>query len=128
MTNMIKILRIRKGMTQAELSDKLGVTKHSIQKYESGAIVNLKASTIRSLCELFEVPPAFFIYETSELKHMDMDTMFSPKFNRKWTSNMNYKRLLMKTAALNDLGLKKLSEYIDDLLKINDYKDDDNDE
>ena len=125
---MIKLLRIRKGMTQEELSVKLGVTKHSIQKYESGAIVNLKACTIRSLCELFEVPPAFFIYEMSELKHMDMDTMFSPHFNRKWTSNMNYKRLLMKTAALNDLGLKRLSEYIDDLLKITEYKDDEDNE
>lgn len=123
MTNIIKMLRIRQGMTQAELSDKLGVTKHSIQKYESGAIVNLKANTIRTLCELFEVPPAFFIYEIDELKHMEMDTLFSPTFNKKWTNDLNYKRTLMKTGVLNDLGLKRLSDYIDDLLKINDYKD-----
>lgn len=123
MTNIIKMLRIRQGMTQAELSDKLGVTKHSIQKYESGAIVNLKANTIRTLCELFEVPPAFFIYEIDELKHMEMDSLFSPTFNKKWTNDLNYKRTLMKTGVLNDLGLKRLSDYIDDLLKINDYKD-----
>lgn len=128
MTNMIKMLRIRKGMTQEELSNKLGVTKHSVQKYESGAIVNLKACTIRNLCELFEVPPAFFIYEMSELKHMSMETMFSPTFNKKWTHDLNYKRMIMKTATLNDFGLKRLSEYIDDLLKINEYKEVDHNE
>ena len=124
MTNMIKILRMRKGMTQEELSAKLGVTKFSVQKYENGGIVNLKAHTIRTLCELFEVPPAFFIYEYDELQQMDVELMFSPLFNRKWTQDIFYKRVVIKTSGLNALGIKRLNDYIDDLLKITEYKDD----
>ena len=46
MSNIIKILRNQKGLTQDELGAYLGVKKSAIQKYESGAIVNLKSETI----------------------------------------------------------------------------------
>lgn len=58
----IKELRIKKGMTQQELGDYLGVKKSAIQKYENGSIQNLKIDTIRRLCELFEVFPEELIY------------------------------------------------------------------
>jgi DNA-binding XRE family transcriptional regulator len=43
-------------MTQDELANKLLVNKSSIQKYESGAVFNLKMETIRDLCQLFSIP------------------------------------------------------------------------
>lgn len=124
MTNIIKILRMRNGMTQEELSIKLGVTKHSVQKYENGAIVNLKVHTIRTLCELFEVPPMFFVYEYDDLKKAYLDTLFSAPFYKKWSSDNHYRATIFKASSLNDLGLKRLDDYIGDLLKINEYKDD----
>lgn len=54
----IKELRKIKGFTQDELGDLIGVKKVSIQKYESGAIVNLKLDTIEKLSEVLEVSPA----------------------------------------------------------------------
>ena len=58
---VIKILRTHKNMTQDQLSEALKVNKSSIQKYEYGAVHNLKMETIRKLCTLFDVPPWVFI-------------------------------------------------------------------
>ena len=123
MTNMIKILRIRKGMTQEELSKKLGVTKHSVQKYENGSIVNLKADTIRTLCDLFKVPPAFFIYEYEELTEAYLDTFFAEQFYEKLTGDSYYRTTIVKISSLNTEGLNRVNDYIGDLLKINEYKE-----
>lgn len=54
---VIKFLRKKFDMTQDELAIKLQVNKSSVQKYESGAVSNLKMDTIRNLCQLFSVPP-----------------------------------------------------------------------
>lgn len=62
----IKRLRLERGMTQEELGNLLGVKKAAVQKYESGLVQNLKQSTIRKLCEIFDTTPATFIYEEPE--------------------------------------------------------------
>lgn len=63
----IKKLRLEKGMTQAELGELLGVKKAAVQKWESGQVQNLKHSTIKSLCEVFQMNPVVFIFGTNEL-------------------------------------------------------------
>ena len=65
--NTIKKLRLNKGMTQAELGALLGVKKAAVQKWESGQVQNLKHSTIRSLCEIFDVNPIVFVFESNEI-------------------------------------------------------------
>lgn len=59
---VIKILRTRKGLTQDQLSELLGVNKSSVQKYESGAVHNLKMEAIRKPCTLFDVLPWVFVF------------------------------------------------------------------
>jgi transcriptional regulator with XRE-family HTH domain len=113
MQNIIKILRQEKGLTQEELGEYLGVKKSAIQKYESGAIVNLKVATIRKLCDLFEVAPSTFIYE----KHTPLDL--------KVIDNPLYIEVMKNACNLNDLGLVKVNEYIKDLLRIEVYIDND---
>lgn len=39
---IIKQLRLRRGMSQEELGKKIGVQKAAINKYEKGLVVNLK--------------------------------------------------------------------------------------
>lgn len=53
----IKELRIKKGLTQQELGDLLGIQKAAVNKYETGRVINLKRSTIKKLCEIFDVTP-----------------------------------------------------------------------
>lgn len=51
----IKKFRLEKNMTQGELGAKLGVTKQTIFKYESGEITNIPLDNIKKLCAIFDV-------------------------------------------------------------------------
>ena len=51
-----------KYLTQEELATKLWVNISSVQKYESGAVNNLKMETIR---DLFGIPPWILIFSKS---------------------------------------------------------------
>lgn len=59
---IIKKLRIENNYTQQELAEKLGLKLSTMQKYESGAIQNLKLETIREICQIFGISPAILIY------------------------------------------------------------------
>jgi transcriptional regulator with XRE-family HTH domain len=54
--SMIRMQRVKLGMTQGELGKALGVTFQQIQKYENGG--NAVASTrIPDLCKILEISP-----------------------------------------------------------------------
>ncbi len=54
-------LRVRNKMTMDDLARELGVQRSAINKYEKGIVVNLKRSTISSLCRVFGVPSSYFL-------------------------------------------------------------------
>ena len=58
-------LRIKNNMTMDDLAHELGVQRSAINKYEKGIVVNLKRSTISSLCRVFGVAPSYFLDESS---------------------------------------------------------------
>lgn len=107
---VIKYLRKNSGMTQDELASKLCLNKSSIQKYESGAVQNLKIETIRLLCELFRVAPWIFIFPE---RIKSVETI----------------RLLQKYAVdrstmttLNEKGIEKVMTYLKDISNIDMYR------
>ena len=57
----IKMLRVKKGMSQEELGKKVGVQKAAINKYEKGIVVNLKMSTISKLADALDVTPVYLM-------------------------------------------------------------------
>lgn len=61
MGKRIRDLRIQKGMTQEELGRVIGVQKSAIRKYESGAVENIKRSSIDKMAQLFGVTPSFLM-------------------------------------------------------------------
>lgn len=126
MGNIIKMLRMNKGMTQEELGDYLGVKKSAIQKYESGAIVNLKVDTIKKLSQLFQVAPSIFIFSNDE-DHLFKNKIAAPKhysgITNKWLTSNYFGNVLINSLELNEQGLQKVDAYIQDLCKINEYKD-----
>lgn len=102
---IVRKLRIEKGYTQNELAIMLGLTLSTLQKYESGAIQNLKIDTLRELCHIFEVPPVAFVFPAIDDKLQDILA--------EW--------LLAEYTALNKMGRKKVINYINDLQKIDEY-------
>ena len=57
----IREARLRAGLTQKELADKVGVKFSAIHKYETGMIVNLKRETIAALAEALDVKPSWLM-------------------------------------------------------------------
>ena len=107
---VIKKLRNEKKFTQSELGIMLGVNTSSIQKYESGATKNLKLETIRELCHIFDVPPIVFVLpETLDNGH---DACYE---------KMVKKYLKMKL-ELNNEGIQKINDYIDDIRSMSKYQ------
>ena len=95
----------------------MGVKKATIQKYESGQIRNLKADTIKTFSDLFGLPPAYFIYDDI------------PSYGEEIAERLLEIYLGERGAAfmhnlykLNFEGLRKLSEYCEDLSEIDKYK------
>lgn len=64
----IKEARIRKGMTQEELGDILGVQKSAIAKYESGRVVNIKRSTLKKISDTLDIPPIELLFDAKKEK------------------------------------------------------------
>ncbi len=75
----IKKLRTEHSFSQEELGAMLGVQRAAVQKWECGAVKNLKRETIKKLSEIFNVPPSSFIDED----YSSYNNIISfPKMNR----------------------------------------------
>ena len=112
---IIKILRKQKGITQTELGEVLGVNTSSIQKYESGAVNNLKMGTIKTLCEYFKVPPWIIVFQNyvpNEEVVLDIASLGD--------RNLEYPLTLLY--KLNADGRRKAMTYVKDLIDSGNYK------
>lgn len=107
---VIKIFRKKFNMTQEELATKLQVNVSSVQKYESGAVQNLKIETIRLLCETFKVAPWVFIFPEQVTNE---ETIFR-------TQQISGEYKLIR--ELNKDGMKKVIEYFRDIHSIDRYR------
>lgn len=77
MGEIIKMLRLEKGLTQEQLGNLIGVQKSAIRKYESGVVQNMKRSSIQKLAEFFHVSPAFLMGFTTQ-RNNDLPDNISP--------------------------------------------------
>lgn len=104
--DVIKRLRIENEYTQNELAIMLGLQLSTLQKYESGTIVNIKLETLRELCSIFDVPPVTFVFPS--LTEKDKQGLL------KWA--------LMEYSGLNEAGYNKVIAYVKDLKRIEEYR------
>lgn len=75
----IKELRTSRGYSQEQLGKMLGVQRAAVQKWECGAVQNLKRETIKKLSEVFNVPTSSFIDSVCDpaYKPTDEDIKFA---------------------------------------------------
>ncbi len=119
----IKQLRISKGLTQEELGEILGVKKAAVQKYESGQVQNLKQSTIKKLCEVFNKYPDYFIFDDfdSELeKELRQEVEFVQIMEKKYGKDVI--SIFEVVIELNEESKKKVFDYVTDMRLIESVK------
>lgn len=119
----LKLLRIEKGLTQEEVGNIIGVTKGAIQKYENGHITNFRSDTIKQLCNLFGIAPAYFIFDEVEDNYKSTSSeqlrnMLVLHFGERFMTFLD----VLNT--LNEEGRIKVIEYTNDICMINKYKRD----
>ncbi len=74
MGDIIKQLRLQKGITQEELGKVIGVQKSAIRKYESGMVENMKRTSIKKMADYFGVSPTYLM----GMENMNYETINSP--------------------------------------------------
>lgn len=119
----IKQLRISKGLTQEELGEMLGVKKAAVQKYESGQVQNLKQSTIKKLCEVFNKYPDYFIFDDfdSQLeKELRQEVEFVQIIEKKYGKDVI--SIFEVVIDLNEESKKKVFDYVTDMRLIESVK------
>ncbi|AZV58858.1 helix-turn-helix transcriptional regulator [Clostridium sp. AWRP] len=57
----IKSRREELGLTLQEIGEYLGVSKATVQRYESGEIKNLKLGTIEKLAQVLKISPSYLM-------------------------------------------------------------------
>jgi len=106
---MIKMLRMKRGLSQEELGEILGVGKSAIQKYENGRIQNIKLDVLRHICTYFMVPPLALLFP-EKAKYFNLgDDIFDAT-------------TVMICLKLNDEAKEKVKTYIMDLSLIDKYR------
>ena len=101
MAKRIKEERIKKGWTQEQLANQLGVQKSAIAKYENGRIENIKRSTIMRMASLFGCDPCYLL-----------DLVEKPEVTT----------LAQKINDLDAIDRIRLEAYVDGLLDQDKYK------
>ena len=57
----IREARIKKGLTQEQLGELMGVQKSAVAKWENGRVVNIKRKTLEQLATLLDIPPHLLV-------------------------------------------------------------------
>ena len=61
MSEKIKFYREKRGMTLEELGNKVGVSKSTVLKWETGSIANMKRDKISKVAKALNVSPAYLM-------------------------------------------------------------------
>lgn len=76
MAQRIKELRTKKGLSQEQLAELLGLQKSAIAKYEKGRVINIKRSTIANMAEIFHCNPSYIMgWDEETLDEIRYDLM-----------------------------------------------------
>ena len=109
----IKAKRIEKQMTLEELACKVGVSRQTIQRYESGTISNIPSDKIELMAKALETTPAYLMgwSDRSSSEEVIANIMYDVMINE------DMQILLEKTKKMNKNTFKRLSRYADFLLE-----------
>ena len=123
----IKSIRLSKNLTQKELGELCGMADSAIRRYELGG-ANPKIETLKRIASALNVGLEEFMTDSELSLFESMAKLYLQSDFRvdelesleEHTPQENY--LMVKFRELNDNGQKKVTDYIDDLSKIPEYR------
>ena len=116
----VKELRLKKGLSQRELGERMGgITQQTIAQYEKSENYP-KLETIRRIAKALDVPFDNLVPFDDGLSLWIKEKKQSTQKNISGKS----KALDKKIDQLNDDGIQKMSDYADDIIKIPEYRKD----
>lgn len=128
----LKELRKKRGYTQQQVADELGVTKATISKYENG-LRDINRTNIEKLSKLFKVDPIYILTGKSDT---DWENIFEEDRQESEKQDREYWKTILFTGAisqvaplldqLNDEGQQKAIERVQELTEIPRYQKDKN--
>ena len=116
----VKELRLKKGLSQRELGERMGgITQQTIAQYEKSENYP-KLETIRRIAKALDVPFDNLVPFDDGLR------LWIKEKNQSTQNNISGKRKALdkKIDQLNDDGIQKMSDYADDIIKIPEYRKD----
>lgn len=107
----IKQRRTELNMTMEELANKLGLSKSTIHKYESGKVQNIKRPMILKLSKVLQISPSYLldIEEADKEIEKDFDTISDIKCNL----SLEEFEIVKKIRKLPENDKEEIKNYID---------------
>ena len=111
----LKQARLNKHISLEEAGKVVDVHKSTILRWENGEIEKIKLPILKALSALYDVNLSWLLGYDNEIINKD--------YYIKYKVPDKIQELINKADLLNDEGLKKLLSNLDDLIKIDDYRD-----
>lgn len=100
--NLIQITRIRMGMSQKDLAEKLGITFQQVQKYET-ASNRIAASRLKSIADVFEIQMSALLNESTKPYLHDEQIIYVIK--QMYRADKTKRKLILQVADAITNGL-----------------------
>lgn len=108
---VLKKLRMEKGWTQKELSEKIGVSKTAVASWEQGARIP-KVDTLEDLADLFNVDMNYLLGETDKTTKIPHPYDEIEEYLEILHKDPQYRVLLSRSAKLDKEALDNLVNFI----------------
>lgn len=121
--HFIRETRLKRGLTQQQLADRVGVNASTITRYEQGRFMSVKWAVVRGILHAMNAADSFLpvLAECTQgdfFEYIEDD----PVEYRPHDSENETRIVVDKIFCLNEEGRKKVSEYITDLIDSGKYK------
>lgn len=114
-TNADKIYKLRaeRGLTLEELAAKIGVSKSTIQKWETGSIKEMRRDKIQALADALGVSPEYFfdVPEQTEAYYTDDESRAMIEFLK---NNHDYKVLFDAIRTIRPADIEEIKRFIEE--------------
>lgn len=115
--HFIRETRLKRGLTQQQLADRVGVNASTITRYEQGKFTEVKWAVVREILKVLGITATF--QNIVDLPDgIDIRVLLPRSEKEEFINSLINENLLV----LNEEGLKKVFDYVSDLIGSGKYK------